>query len=166
MRYLMAGLLLLACESGAFAQSKCAAIPDQKLRLECYDAKSSPQPAERGRQAEGTIKTDEMTNYVAMIDKALLERGINVSVTVQTKCGKFDGLAGSPTACPALSFLGKYIDRPTTYALVTKVLNSFTEARALGFKNVVFYGLNRQEGSRHTFDLTKPPPTCSLDLCF
>lgn len=115
-------------------------------------------------------KTEEvspgMSEYVAKIDKALLENGVNISVTIQTKCEKkYSGLSGSPNACPALSFLANYIDRPTAYALVTKVLNSFSEARALGFKNVVIYGLNPQS-SRHTFDLRKPPPTCSLDLCF
>jgi hypothetical protein len=136
MRYFLALFLLIGFETVALAQSSAAP------------------------------KTTEMTNYVAQIDKALLENGINISVTVQTKCEKYDGLAGSPSACPALSFLGNYIDRPTTYAIVTRVLNSFTEARALGFKNVVFYGMNRQAGSRHTFDLTKPPPACSIDLCF
>jgi hypothetical protein len=163
MRYFLTLFFLIGLLDGALAQSKCAGISDQKLRLECYDSTNAkPEKTKEGL----VIKTAEMSQYVDKIDRALLENGIDISVTVQTKCEKYDGLAGSPNACPALSFLGNYIDRPTTYALVTKVLNSFAEARTLGFKNVVIYGLNQQNGSRHTFDLRKPSPTCSLDLCF
>jgi hypothetical protein len=159
-------MLFIALVGSADAQKRCGAISDQRARLECYDdgnrAAAPPSPA-KTISREGAIRTPEMSDYVVKIDKAFLENGINISVSAVTT-GQTGSLASYNVPYPALTFFG-YIDRATAYAISTKILNSFAEARSLGFATVEFQDKAGGNG-RYIFDLRKPSPSCSRDLCF
>jgi hypothetical protein len=142
MRYLLSLLLLMALDSAPRAQSATM---------------------ERARKPEVAVATPEMLAYRDKIDKAILESGISIQISIATKDPPGPLPPGFRVPYPDMVFFG-YIDRAVTYAIATKVLNSFADARALGFKTVEFY--DKGSGGKYTFDLRKPSPTCSRDLCF
>jgi hypothetical protein len=164
-------LLVFALDGSAVAQKSCSTVKDETLRLQCYDSANTkrhqiakPETKKKKNSEEVAVETPEMSQYVARIDKAFLESGINITVSVVTRGYTESILAHHNVPYPALTFFG-YISRATAYAITTKLLNSFAEARSLGFKTVDFHDKAGGNG-RYVFDLRKPAPTCSRDLCF
>ncbi len=155
----LAGLLLLLSRSAD--AHDCNAIKDGSARLACFDQSAHRELAAKMKIDAASPITSDMRDIRGKIDKALLDAGISMEVSISSKRTTSIGVLSPPI--PSLVFFGA-LNRASVYQIVNALIPAFEDPRKAGFKTVEFVSLGAQQ--HYIFDIRKPSNVCSIDLCF